>query len=364
MRPLRRGRNRPGRTAHPPADPSGRRRRHTAAGQRRRQRRGRRLGPGRPARARARHPAAEGPARGAVHRLLPAAGRDRDACPVRVRALTAAGPGKPSYSAGLPTRRRVSSGRGQQRRGQVQRRILALAVAAAAAILVAAVTLASGASAGEPAAVVELKPQPVHPVTPRQFHGDLRRIPRGNVVQPEERPAARSPRENPPSTVVSDPARQAVSPAAAAPSPSSNFPGLDFAGWGAGWPPDTNGDVGPTYFIQTVNTSVGIFDKATGNRVAAFTFNSLFSQSPTGTPCDNSNQGDPVALYDPIGDRWIVTDFAWSNYTSGAMYQCMAVSKTSNPVTGGWYFYAWQTESGGVIPDYPKLGVWPDGIYM
>ena len=98
--------------------------------------------------------------------------------------------------------------------------------------------------------------------------------------------------------------------------------------------------------------------------MAAFTFDSLFSQSPTGTPCDNSNQGDPVALYDPIGDRWIASDFAWSNYTSGAMYQCMAVSRTSDPVTGGWYFYAWQTESGGVLPDYPKLGVWPDGIYM
>jgi hypothetical protein len=46
------------------------------------------------------------------------------------------------------------------------------------------------------------------------------------------------------------------------------------------------------------------------------------------------------------------------------MYQCMAVSQTSDPVSGGWYFYAWQTASGGKIPDYPKLGVWPDGIYM
>src|SRR5437868_9679295 len=110
--------------------------------------------------------------------------------------------------------------------------------------------------------------------------------------------------------------------------------------------------------------SIGIFNKATGARLAAFTFDTFFSQQPTGTPCDNSNQGDPVALYDALSDRWIISDFAWSNYTSGAMYQCMAVSQTSDPVSGGWYFYAWQTASGGKIPDYPKLGVWPDGIYM
>jgi IPT/TIG domain len=199
---------------------------------------------------------------------------------------------------------------------------------------------------------------------PTVFRGDLRRIPGGSHVFPEERPAAKSPNESPTGAVAADPARQTSTANAPAPAPSTAFPGLDFANWGAGWPPDTNGDVGPSYYVETVNTSVGIFDKATGARVAAFTFDQLFSQSPTGTPCDNSNQGDPYALYDPIGDRYIVTDFAWSNYTSGAMYQCMAVSRTNDPVNGGWYFYAWQTESGGILPDYPKVGVWPDGIYM
>ncbi len=69
-------------------------------------------------------------------------------------------------------------------------------------------------------------------------------------------------------------------------------------------------------------------------------------------------------VYDPIGDRWIISDFAWSNFSSGAMYECMAVSASGDPVSGGWHFYAWQTSTGGSLPDYPKLGVWPDGIYM
>ncbi|HEY8226212.1 MAG TPA: hypothetical protein VIG25_13100, partial [Pyrinomonadaceae bacterium] len=201
-------------------------------------------------------------------------------------------------------------------------------------------------------------------VKPKIFHGDVRRLPLRKPKIKKPRPEPKEPAAELPSTLEPDAALQPIAPAAAAPTPSASFPGLDFANWGNGWPPDTNGDVGPNHYIQTVNTSIGIFDKATGTRLAAFTFDTFFSQQPTGTPCDNSNQGDPVALYDALSDRWIVSDFAWSNYTSGAMYQCMAVSQTSDPVSGGWYFYAWQTASGGKIPDYPKLGVWPDGIYM
>src|SRR5437588_2907932 len=231
-------------------------------------------------------------------------------------------------------------------------------------VVTAVVVGAASAKEQSSASTVVLQPTVVH-ATPTHFRGDVRHIPHGNVVQPEDKPGPKSPSgQNPPSANVSDPVRQTLAPSSPAPAPSNAFPGLDFASWGAGWPPDTNGDVGPSYYIQTVNTSVGIFDKTSGSRLAAFTFDQLFNQSPTGTACDNSNQGDPVVVYDPIGDRWIVSDFAWSNYTSGAIYQCMAVSKTNDPVTGGWYFYAWKTESGGVLPDYPKIGVWPDGIYM
>ena len=59
-----------------------------------------------------------------------------------------------------------------------------------------------------------------------------------------------------------------------APSPTSSFEGLFFSqdcggvACGDGHPPDPNGDVGPRYYIQTVNTAVGIYDKTTGTRVA------------------------------------------------------------------------------------------------
>ena len=171
--------------------------------------------------------------------------------------------------------------------------------------------------------------------------------------------------EDPPIPASSGAVDQAIQPtggAAPAPGTTTNFPGLDFANFGAGWPPDTNGDVGQSYYIQTVNTSIGIFSKAGGPPVAAFTFNAFFDG--TGTPCDANNQGDPVVVYDPLGHHWIISDFAFSS-SHGPFYECFAVSKGEDPTaTNGWWFYALQTDAGADFPDYPKLGVWPDGIYM
>src|SRR5215213_228110 len=209
---------------------------------------------------------------------------------------------------------------------------------------------------------LDLKPEPKEKVAPAHFDGDLRKIPKGHVKQGEARPEPQVPYAAP-GAAQGDAAVQTEAATAAAPAPSASFDGLDYRHSGAGFPPDTNGDVGPNHYIQTVNTSIGIYSK-TGTQLWKNTFDALFSAGGTGTPCDSANQGDPVVLYDPIGDRWIITDFAWSNFSTGPFYQCFAVSKTSDPVDGGWYFYAYQTASGAVLNDYPKLGVWPDGIYM
>src|SRR6266545_6780010 len=99
----------------------------------------------------------------------------------------------------------------------------------------------------------------------RPFLDDLRQLPAGLPTQREHRPDRGEEREDPPLQAIGgfeDRAAQTAAPAAPAPPPGSgngagSFAGLDFANFGDGWPPDTNGDVGPTYYIQTVNTSVG-----------------------------------------------------------------------------------------------------------
>src|SRR5436190_172944 len=198
---------------------------------------------------------------------------------------------------------------------------------------------------------------------------DLRLLPQTEPVQ-RERPEREDP-EHTPIELAGGPLRSAPvvpGPSAPAPAPLTSFDGLDFATWGAGHPPDTNGDVGPVYYIQTINSSVGIYRKSDGVRVAAFTFDTFMSQGNFGNLCDTDNFGDPVVLYDSFEDRWVLTDFAFQVDGSGNVvnppgaFECFAVSKTGDPVAGGWNYYSINTAGG--LGDYPKFGIWPDGLYM
>ncbi len=156
-------------------------------------------------------------------------------------------------------------------------------------------------------------------------------------------------------------------PSQAMPRLLQNFAGLGFSDsciggqCGSGWPPDTNGDVGPNHYVQVVNTSIGIFNK-TGTLLQSMTLDTFFQSAPA--PCNVVNNGDPVALYDAQADRWIVTDFAWADTVNntGPFYECIAASQTGDP-TGAWWYYALRTDDTS-LSDYPKLGVWRDGIYM
>ena len=208
----------------------------------------------------------------------------------------------------------------------------------------------------------------------KSFNGDVRTLPQNRAVA-KERPEREGPAPNPfeiepTSLKAPQPLQRLLKPTkmlAPAPAAILGFEGLDRQNWGAGSPPDTNGDVGPNHYIQSVNTSVGIYDKTNGTLITAFTFDTLMSQGNFGNQCDTENFGDPVVLYDTFEDRWILTDFAFTldgggNVNPPIAYQCFAVSKTGNPVTGGWNFYS--TTVTDALNDYPKFGVWTDGIYM
>jgi hypothetical protein len=200
-------------------------------------------------------------------------------------------------------------------------------------------------------------------------HFDLRSLPRTGPVQQER---AELPEPSPhPVTIqglVPEPSRPVGNPVSLAPAPPpiGVFEGLDRFNFGAGSPPDTNGDAGPNNYIQTVNTSIGVFRKSDGFQQAAFTFNTFMSQGNFGNLCDTNNFGDPVVLYDTFEDRWIITDFAFLTDISGNVlapaFQCFAASMTGDPVSGGWNFYSIQIND--ALNDYPKLGIWPDGLYM
>jgi len=120
-------------------------------------------------------------------------------------------------------------------------------------------------------------------------------------------------------------------------------------------PPDTDGDVGPNHYFQVVNCSAAIYSKTGTLLMGPFPNSSIFSGLP-----NNSNDGDGIVLYDEAADRWVFSQFSLPNFPNGPFFEMVAVSQTPDP-TGSWYRYQFQFTD---MPDYPKLGVWPDGYYM
>jgi len=120
-------------------------------------------------------------------------------------------------------------------------------------------------------------------------------------------------------------------------------------------PPDTNGAVGATQFVQWVNLDFAVFDKTTGALAAGFPKSGNSLWSGFGGPCETRNDGDPIAQYDKAAGRWVL---AQPVFVSPYMY-CIAVS-TSSDATGTYNRYAFAEPN---FPDYPKLGVWPDAFY-
>lgn len=150
-----------------------------------------------------------------------------------------------------------------------------------------------------------------------------------------------------------------VDPLIRPPAGGAHTPALDFDFAGVGnptacggcTPPDTIGDVGPNHYIQMVNaTKVAIFDKSGNSLAAPFNLGSLW---PAGATCAQ-NDGDPVVLYDPLADRWLLSQFADPNH------MCIAISQTADPL-GSYHLYTFNV---GSFPDYFKFGVWPDAYYM
>lgn len=131
-------------------------------------------------------------------------------------------------------------------------------------------------------------------------------------------------------------------------------------------PPDTNGDVGPSHYVQITNFGVfRVFNKTGTALTATARISTLFSGLPANNKCRLRDNGDPVVNYDPLADRWLISQVALSDdggEASSPYYQCIAVSQTGDP-TGSWFAYAFQGPNTN-FPDYPKWGVWTDGYYL
>jgi hypothetical protein len=163
--------------------------------------------------------------------------------------------------------------------------------------------------------------------------------------------------ENEPDQALQSTAFQA--PAQLAPTALSSFEGLGNSALGFfvhAAPPDTNGAVGLTQYVQWVNSSFAVFDKSNGAIIAGPTSGNALWAGFGGT-CETFNDGDPIVLYDKLANRWIFTQFV---VRTQPFMQCVAVSTTAD-ATGTFNRYSFQYSN---FDDYPKMGVWPDAYYI
>ena len=140
------------------------------------------------------------------------------------------------------------------------------------------------------------------------------------------------------------------------PPPLVSFPGVPNVNGAV--PPDTNGDVGPNHYVQWVNLAYAVWDKSGTLLFGPVNGNTIWQGF--GGLCETRNNGDPIVLYDPIADRWMLSQLAFIDPND--YHQCIAVSQTPDP-TGPWYRYDFPL-SNVRLNDYPKFGVWPDGYYL
>jgi hypothetical protein len=139
----------------------------------------------------------------------------------------------------------------------------------------------------------------------------------------------------------------------------ANFDGMSRNEAGGATPPDPSGDVGPMHYFQMLNLAFEIYDK-TGNSLYGPTANNtIFDGWDDGQPWNNTNDGDPIVLYDDQADRWMVSHFSLPSW-GGPYYMLIAYSVSNDPL-GAYYRYAFQFNN---FPDYPKLAIWPDGLYI
>ena len=225
----------------------------------------------------------------------------------------------------------------------------------AATVVVASVT---GISLAQDAVPVQRNPIVTHArnaTTPLSFR-DMPDVGWHNAskVMPEHDRAPYRHISNQPDTVAQSEVLPPVSTTA-----GFNFDGINDAQGGGFVPPDTNASVGDTQVVEGVNVAYAVWDKTTGvQTMAPKNIQTLYT--PLGGECATGNVSDPTVIYDKAAARWVISMVAYNNsFTTTDI--CMAVSTTSD-ATGTYHVYAFAY--GKNLPDYPKVGVWPDAYYV
>jgi fibronectin type 3 domain-containing protein len=127
------------------------------------------------------------------------------------------------------------------------------------------------------------------------------------------------------------------------------FNGMSNTGYN---PPNTSVAAGPDYVAETVNSSLAIFNKATGVKVSQQKLSTLFSGFVTG----DLSMFDPSVMYDDLAGRFVVEGQVCDSINHKS-YVDIAVSNSSDPTGGFSELHQIEVDEGGVNwSDNGKLG--------
>ena len=140
-------------------------------------------------------------------------------------------------------------------------------------------------------------------------------------------------------------------------------------------PADGNGAVGLNYFVEFINGSFTVYDKADGSGVVSISDMKFWSNAgPGGTGSGGINflssdaVSDPRVIYDPASHRWFASqvefDGSAMDPTLESDYYLLGVSDADDP-SGSWHVFSFLAAPGGIrFADFPTLGVDANAVYL
>jgi len=141
-----------------------------------------------------------------------------------------------------------------------------------------------------------------------------------------------------------------------------NYAGVDqAAACGTCRPPDTHGAVGPSHFVEAVNTSIVVFNKNNpGAQLSIRSLQALFGVTEF--------LFDPRVVFDQAWRRWVIVATRVSSSATDPIRRFyLAVSTTANPA-GSYFTYTVPLVgvffNVGDWLDYPQLGMDQDAVII
>jgi autotransporter-associated beta strand protein/T5SS/PEP-CTERM-associated repeat protein len=120
-------------------------------------------------------------------------------------------------------------------------------------------------------------------------------------------------------------------------------------------PPDTMGAVGPNNFVQWINGSFTVYNKA-GTQVQQMSDGTFWGNA--GTSITSARLSDPRILYDPVNQRWVAVMISTNESTNNRIL--IARSDSADP-SGTWKSVV-VTANNNLFADYPTLGMTADNV--